>query len=361
MVEGAAEPALPTVTRFAAKQAVATLRKHKIAVAPLLRAAGLFEYDFSREADDDNPISNRVSARAQAKFLDLSAEAMDDSAFGLHLAEQTDPRDAGILFYVASGAQTISEALTLLARYFRIVNEAVRLKLTRNPEGAALEAEFVTLTTHAVRQNAEFGLAVLLKALRELAGRNIRPTRVAFAHNRNSHLREFERFFGCEVEFGRVSIERASSDFFQFSNDVLTIPLLTADMKLLKALEPLVAMAEKERKTEAGTLRAAVENQVEKLLPHGKANAQTVAKSLALSVRTLSRRLAEEGTTYAELVDGLRRSLALEYVKEPGITVSEIAWLLGYEGSTSFNHAFRRWTGRSPSMARNEKQLPPPG
>ena len=75
----------------------------------------------------------------------------------------------------------------------------------------------------------------------------------------------------------------------------------------------------------------------------------------ALSVRTLSRRLADEGTTYAEVVDQLRRSLALQYMKDPGMSLSQMAWLLGYEGSTSFNHAFRRWTGRSPSAARTQK------
>jgi AraC-like DNA-binding protein len=70
--------------------------------------------------------------------------------------------------------------------------------------------------------------------------------------------------------------------------------------------------------------------------------------------------LADENTTYEEVVDQLRRSLALQYVKEPNLSVSQIAWLLGYEGSSSFNHAFVRWTGRSPSATRNEKQLPAP-
>ena len=79
-----------------------------------------------------------------------------------------------------------------------------------------------------------------------------------------------------------------------------------------------------------------------------------------MSTRTLARRLAGEGTTFEELVDELRRSLALQYIKTPSISVSQIAWLLGYEGSTSFNHAFVRWTGRSPSVVRNEKQLPAP-
>jgi AraC-like DNA-binding protein len=77
-------------------------------------------------------------------------------------------------------------------------------------------------------------------------------------------------------------------------------------------------------------------------------------------MRTLSRRLADEGVTYEEVVDQLRRSLALQYLKEPGLTLSQIAWLLGYEGSTSFNHAFARWTGQSPSAARNQKLLTGP-
>jgi AraC-like DNA-binding protein len=119
-------------------------------------------------------------------------------------------------------------------------------------------------------------------------------------------------------------------------------------------------MAAKERRTASDTLRAAVEKEAEKLLPHGKAQKPTVARALGMSVRSFSRRLADEGTTYEEVVDELRRTLAVQYLKEPGMSLSEIAWLLGYGGSTSFNHAFRRWTGHSPSMARKVKPLPAP-
>ena len=153
MTEDGTEQVLPTVTGFAARQAIAALRKHNIATAPLLRRAGLSEYDFARH--DSSPLHHRVSAVGQARFLDYAAEAMDDSAFGLHLAEQADPRDAGIIFYVASGAQTLGEALTLFARYFRIVNEAVRLKLRRKPEGVDVEVDFIGVPRHSVRHNVE--------------------------------------------------------------------------------------------------------------------------------------------------------------------------------------------------------------
>jgi AraC-like DNA-binding protein len=349
---------LPTVTGFAVKQAIGVLRKHNIAVAPLLKRAGVSEYDIS--VGDGTPAKNRISAVGQAKFLEYVAEAIDDSAFGLHLAEQSDPRDVGVLFYVAAGAKDISEALTLTARYLRIVNEAVHLKLKRTPENLAVESELIGLPRHSVRQNVEFGMAVILKALRDVAGRNIRPTRAAFVHARNSDLREFERFYLCPVEFGRAANEGVSTDLLEFSNDTLSVPLVTADPKLLQALQPFCNEAAKERRTPTATLRSAVENEAERLLPHGKMQKRNIAKALGLSERTLSRRLAEEGTTFDEVVDQLRRSLAVQYLKEPGIALSQISWLLGYQGSTSFNHAFRRWTGRSPAKARIEKLLSAP-
>jgi hypothetical protein len=278
---------LPTVTGFAARETIAALRKRGVPVDPLLHLVELSESDLS---GDDN--ATRVTAIAQAKLLDLAAEATGDSAFGLHVAEESDPRDAGIFFYVVSGAENFGEALALFARYFRIVNEAVRLKLRRTAERLTAEVEFVGLPRHEVRQNAEFGIAAILKALREVAGRNIRPTRAVFAHARNSELREFERFYLCPVEFGRATSDGVSSDLLEFSGDTLAIPLITADPKLLNALRPFCDLAASERNTRAGTLSLAVEREVEKLLPHGKAKAQTVAKNLALSVRSLSRRLA---------------------------------------------------------------------
>jgi AraC-type DNA-binding domain-containing proteins len=171
---------------------------------------------------------------------------------------------------------------------------------------------------------------------------------------RNSDLREFERFFGCPVEFG------APNTAFQISAAALRLPLITADPKLLRVLQPFCDAAAKERNVKPGTLRSAVESEVEKLLPDGKAKAENVAKALALSLRTLARRLADEGTTYSEVVDQLRKSLAIQYLKDPGMPLAQIAWLLGYEGSTSFNHSFKRWTGRSPSADRRAKRLGPP-
>ena len=302
MLEGTTRQILPTATGFAARQAIAVLRKRNIEVAPLLRRVGLSERDVDNR-------QRRISADAQVKLLECAAEALGDSAFGLHLAQRVNLREAGLLFYVTSTARTIGETLPLYERYCRIVNEAARVKSLPIQNGVIVEFNFVGLSRHHFRQNAEFVLAANLKAMRENVGRNIRPIRVTFAHPRNSHLQEFERFFGCPVEYG------SAFDQWSFSNETLAVPLITGDPYLLETLQPFCDQAARERNTAVGTLRFSVENELQKLLPHGKANRQTVARALGISERTLSRKLSGEGTTYDELVDQLRRSLTLQHIK----------------------------------------------
>jgi len=342
MTEGASRR-LPTVTGYAAKCAIAALRKHDIPAQPLLRRAGLSEDAF------DDP-SGRVPALAQVKLLEYAAESMADTAFGLHLAEQANPRQAGLLFYVISAAANLGEGLDLLARYCRIVNDSARIAIVRRTGSETVEFGFVGIPRHRARQAVEFQVAVVLKTLREITGRAVRPTRVALVHMRKADLREFERAFGCRVEFG------APSDLLEFSGETWAVPLVTRDPHLLETLRPFCDDAAKVRNTVVGSMRASVENEAQRLLPHGQLSADAVAKALGVSVRTLSRRLSAEGTTFAVIIDHLRRSLAREYLKEPGFSSGHIAWLLGYEGSTSFNHAFKRWTGHSPSVARREKR-----
>lgn len=348
MIDEKVQRPLPTVTGIAARLAIVALKKHNVAIAPLLQRAGLSAHDF-------DGLPHRISAASQGKFLEYAAEALDDGAIGLHLAEEANPREAGLLYYVTSAAGNVGEALALFARYSRIVNEAVRIKPANGREGLIAEISFVGLSRHTAKQVTEFGVGVTMRALREIAGRKIRPTHLSFVHPRNSHLREFEAFFGCPIEFG------ASGDQVAFSNETLALPLITEDPHLLETLRPICDEAEKERGTATGSLRAAVENEAQRLLPHGKAKRHRVAKSLGHSERTLTRKLADEGTTYEQVLDQLRQSLALQYIKEQGVSLSQIAWLLGYEGASSFSHAFVRWTGRSPSATRNEKQLPAPG
>jgi hypothetical protein len=222
------------------------------------------------ETDIDNR-QHRIAAMAQGRILEYAAETLKDSEFGLHLAQKANPREGGC--YVSSAAENIGDALALVARYCRIGNEAVRLKLVRYPEGMTIEIKFIGVPRHFAKQNTEFLVAALIKGLREMAGRDFQPMQVAFTLAREPDPGDFEGFFGCPVEFS------GSSDRFRLSNEPLAIPLVTGDQHLLETLRPVCQEAAKERNTAYGTLRSSVENEVQKLLPHGKANRQGQRRS----------------------------------------------------------------------------------
>jgi len=88
------------------------------------------------------------------------------------------------------------------------------------------------------------------------------------------------------------------------------------------------------------------------LLPHGKPKASLVARKLNMSPRTLARRLANEGLSFASVLDEMRRELARRYLEDPRLPISQVAWLLGFQEAAAFTHAVRRWTGQTPSEIR---------
>ena len=98
----------------------------------------------------------------------------------------------------------------------------------------------------------------------------------------------------------------------------------------------------------AAGFRRDVERYVEPLLASGAVRMETVARGLNLSRQTLYRRLKAEGVTFEQLLDSLRRRLALRLVREPGLSVKEIAYRLGFSEPAAFSRAFKRWTGRAP-------------
>jgi AraC-like DNA-binding protein len=94
-----------------------------------------------------------------------------------------------------------------------------------------------------------------------------------------------------------------------------------------------------------------VENEIAASLPHGKARAAIVATRLGMSQRTLARHLAEEGTNFSAMLTEIRRDLATRYLKDESLSISQIAWLLGFQDLGAFSHAFKRWNGTAPRNA----------
>jgi len=323
-----------TADGVATRLAIRALKKAKMDAGPLLAKAGI-----SLPKTGEEP--KRVGAENQIRFLAIAAEALNDSALGLHLAQDFDLRECGMLYYVLAASPNIGEAIRNLGRYLAVSNESIRADISESAKSTVLAVSY-KIPRHTDRLFAEYGYAVVLRAFRELTGRNVSPKTVSFVHPRSSDKPEFERFYGCPVLFN------AAADTMILPAELPAMPILTSDKYLLEILKDTCEEALAKRGKISGTARAMVENEIIQLLPHGKAQLENVASKLGMSDRTLARRLAEEGTSYAAILDELRRDLSVQYLKDPALSLNQIAWLLGYSMVTSLNHAFRRWTGSTP-------------
>jgi AraC-like DNA-binding protein len=329
---------------IAAREALRYLKLRRIDAEPLLATAGLTRDQLLQER------SGGVSVASQYRFLELAATAANDTLLGLHLAAEMDLRDAGILFYLAASSATVAEALENLARYAATTHEAVLLEISRHQDETVLTLHPVQALDQLRRQWSEFIALAVVRALREQTGRDFAPSRITFAHVRNSGLPEIHRILRCPVEFAHAA------DSWVFQRSVMDLPMMSGDSRLLQILTAHADDLLTERRTATG-LRSMVENQLLGLLPGGRVQAAVVARQLGLSTRSFRRHLAEEGTTFGEILDRLRNRLATRYLSDPRISLQQIAWLLGYSDLIAFNHAFRRWFGTSPGRARNQPSL----
>jgi AraC-like DNA-binding protein len=215
-------------------------------------------------------------------------------------------------------------------------------KLSMEGELAYLAVDFIDSEIRHRQQIHEFGLVLMMSLMRLVAGRRVCPVWVGFRHNRTEDLDGFERFFGCPVNFGQPKTS------IVLKRDLLGLPSKPVDERLLRILKGHCQEA-LGRRGEAVSLKDELAYLVASHLHAGPPNIRLVARELGLSERTMARRLAGQGTSFGRIVDKVRLHLAMRYLDEPNIRASQVAYLLGYSEPSAFNHAFRRWTGVSPS------------
>lgn len=299
----------------------------------LLRKSGLSR----NQIRDPNA---RLEVQRQIKFLDFVAEVVDDDLLGFHLSQTFDLRTVGILYYVIASSARLDEALRRGARYSSIVNEGIKLTLHDGRERGLL-FEYIGVSRHLDRHQIEFWVAALIRLCRQVTNRRVVADRVNFIHRR-SVTPELNAFFGCEVRFD------ANADEAVFSTSSLNVPIVGADPYLNQVLVKYCEEALAHRRPARNALGPRVENAMATLLPHGKAQASEIARRLGMSKRTLARRLASEGLTFATVLRHLRSDLAKRHLADRDLSVSKIAWLLGYRDVSTFTNAFKRWTGKPP-------------
>jgi AraC-like DNA-binding protein len=235
--------------------------------------------------------------------------------------------------------------LQKLARYVTIANEGVSLRYL-DARSVGVTFHYIGVSRHLDRHQIEFFMVFLVRLCRELTGIRLVPTRVRLTHHRGGQYLELAKFFGGNIQFG------AAVDEVSFAPAIKNMPVVTADNYLNKLLVTYCEEALARRPTRRGSFRASVENAIVPLLPHGDAKLPAIARRLGLSPRTLARRLAEEGLNFSDILENLKVDLAWRYLADKDLSISQVAWLLGYQEVSSLTHAFKRWTSRTPRQAR---------
>jgi AraC-like DNA-binding protein len=330
---------LPTATGGIARLAYACASRAGIALKPLLKKAGLSD----QQIQDGGA---RLTVNQQIEFLNVAADALGDEFLGFHLAQIPDLRELGLIFYVAASSETLDDALQRAARYSSIVNEGLSLKYLKSGD-IRMTFAYVGVARHSDRHQIEFLMTMLIRLCRQVTGVKLAPIQARITHRRSSRgATELAPYFGRNIIFG------AKNDELTFVERIRGTAVTSADPYLNEILVANCEKALSHRRANRGTFRAAVENAIVPLLPHGKTRASQIATSLGLSQRTAARRLSLEGVTFSEVLQSLRGDLARQYLSDPDLSISRIAWLLGYEETSAFTHAFKRWSGKTPREAR---------
>lgn len=293
----------------------------------------------------------RVPARVVAQAFELAAEVSGPD-FGLHTARLIDFAAAAqlsgsseyLMLEVMAQQRTVRESLANLARYSGVGFGAGGFVVAEQGRGIRVTFEL----EHGVRSPraaADYMAGMALRSLRQWTGHALPSARVRFRHAAPAELALYEEVLGHRPVFGA---------------EVNELKLDEADAeRLLSTYQPKLARAVAERAdAELARLGAprSVADEVRHALSHAppgrEYSAADVAKDLAVSLRTLRRKLLAEGVTYQALVDEHRARLALEWLRDESLSVAEVASRLGFAGQSAFHRAFRRWYGLAPSEVR---------
>jgi AraC-like DNA-binding protein len=270
-----------------------------------------------------------------------AARQSGDNALGIHVAEQLRPGAFDVLDYAIRASSTLGEGLERLTRYHRVLHDAAIVRLSVEGDRAWLTHALPPEATPLPRHVAEFVVAAWLIVSRQATGLDFTPLQVSFRHPPPLDLSEHQRLFRAPVRFSQ------SANGLAIRRTLLDAPLIRSDPGLCAVLERYVTELLTRIRIDSSVAQR-VRHLLAASLPTTK-SAETIARELHMSRRTLHRQLRFEGTSFSELLDDLRRDLAIRYLGEPSLAIAEVAFLLGFSEASTFHRAFKRWRGTTPA------------
>lgn len=314
------------------------LRRQGVDPVELVAQVGL---DLAKAANPDW----RVSEESFSELLQRSIEATGDEAFGLLAAEQLQPQVLHSLGLAWLASDTVYDGLKRLQRFGRMVATGIDLRLQEEGDSVCLFLGYDPGPEGLVPASHDYAVGIVTRMCRLTLGEFLAPVSVALQRPRPAQPERWEYLLSSKVIF-----DAPGNCITWYSADIME-PLVTGDPALARINDEHTATF-----LDSFVARSATRDVVDKIvekLPDGPPSQQQIAEALHMSNRTLQRKLKAEGTSFKDLLQDTRMQLAGKYLRSPGRSVVETAYLLGFSEPSTFSRAFKRWAGQAPAEYRD--------
>jgi AraC-like DNA-binding protein len=282
----------------------------------------------------------RVSKETMDSIWAAAEAATRNPCIGFEVGYRVHVTNLHAIGYSWLASATLREAMERLVRYQHLISTAADMDLTQVDEQVQLQID----PSPGIDLGDDAAFTAVIQMTRELTYPEFRPVSVHMMRPEPPCAAELRRFFQCPVHYG------ADLDKILFTTDSVDEPVKRNNPALAQASEEVAReyLANMDKKDAVARARVAIIDH----LPDGEPSRKAVASELAMSERTLARRLSDRDYTFSALVDEVRGQLAKEYLRQSRFSVTDVAFLLGFSDQSNFARAFKRWTTESPSEFR---------
>ena len=281
----------------------------------------------------------------------LALARSGNPTLGLASSKIAKPASFDVVAYTMMSAPNLLGILERMSRYIRIFNDAALVTINDDVEGFRLTLEIYVGRQPVPWQRFGFDLMTFLTFCRWVTARDLRPIALELTLAPSPDLEPYRDAFNCPLRFN------APANALLLSRADAMLPLPTAH-DLLAEVHDAIA-DEHVRQVNPPPIGLRIRSLLTRNLPEGEPTRAAIARAMAMSERTLHRRLEAEGMSFQKMLDSARRDLAERYMARKDLSLAEIAFLLGFSDQSSLFRASKRWFGTSPGQRRGQAALKP--
>ncbi len=303
------------------------------------------EIDF-REGEENTP---PIPLKQIETLFEASALATDNPCVGLHTAQNYHYESAPILILAMLAAPSVDEGIRCLLRYDKYAETAIEIRFDSDRDPVQFDAGLIGDIEQNLDQLNEYLLSFFVQILKTASRKDVPVTKVWFRHANHQNKSALEDHFGASVDFGmsdnRLFFRKEYLEERFITSNNLLFNILTGALETFFAVSP-----------DSQGFTDLVSRELMRLGNEGGLTMDNVATNLAISPRTLRRKLSDEGVKFQELKNLTRERRARYYLSSTSLSLSEIAFKLGFSELSAFSRAFRAQTGDTPKNYRKSIQ-----